>query len=83
MNEKDFVQKLVRKMRGEMKKYEVVEGTNLLYKLIIDTEGKVAPANYEEPKRGNLAFQTDILIKDKNVPLVVIEVKYGGFSTHD
>ena len=44
------------------------------------------PNTPKEPKRGSHAFQTDLLItssKDDFLPLVVIETKYGGFSTHD
>jgi hypothetical protein len=61
---------------------------NLLYRLEIDSSGKLRPRqeDAEDPKRGNLfAFQTDVLIKKTNpsIPLVVVEVKFGGFSTHD
>lgn len=52
---------------------------------MIDSDGRLQPDNYNLPTRGNLAFQTDIMIKDNNkkIPLVVLEVKLGGFSTHD
>ena len=62
----------------------VEKNENLLYKLFIDARGKLSPSNFDNPKRGQLAFQIDILIKKKsnNVPLVVIEIKYGGFYTH-
>jgi hypothetical protein len=38
-----------------------------------------------EARRGQYAFQTDILVKKARpaLPLVVIELKFGGFSTHD
>jgi len=63
-------------------------GSNLLYTLEIDATGQVRP-NAEErkdPKRGQLyAFETDILIERTNpaIPLVVLELKYASFSTHD
>ena len=49
----------------------------------IDYEGKLKPANVERPSRGQFAFQTDLLISNEKVPLVVFELKSGGFSTHD
>jgi hypothetical protein len=60
----------------------------LLYKIVIDGSGKIEPtqkSDYLRPKRRQIAFQADIVIRDKKsqVPLVVIELKYGTFSTHD
>jgi len=60
----------------------------LLYKIVIDGSGNVEPpheSDYLEPKRGQSGFQADIVIRDTKtrVPLVVMEVKYGTFSTHD
>src|SRR3989344_5702438 len=63
--------------------YEVLVGSNLLYKLIVDANGKLKPEDINNPMRGQYAFQTDILIRDEKTPLVVLELKYGGFSTHD
>jgi hypothetical protein len=61
---------------------------NLLYTLVVDEKGKVRPTQDEmnDPKRGQLyAFQTDILIQnlDPPIPLVVLELKFSNFSTHD
>jgi len=86
MNESKFVDKLVIKLEGNLpNKYETIKGGNLIYKVIIDYNLQFHPRNPKNPSRGVMAFQTDILIKDKErgLPLVVIEVKYGGFSTHD
>jgi hypothetical protein len=49
--------------------------------------GELRPKAEElrSPKRGQFAFQTDILIEkaEPAIPLVVVELKFGGFSTHD
>ena len=68
--------------------YEVREGADLLYKLSVGPDGKLRPDHYESPTRGQFAFQTDISIWKKHngkaiIPLVVVELKSGGFSTHD
>jgi hypothetical protein len=70
------------------KKFNITVGSNLLYSLEIDASGQVRPNEKErrDPKRGQLyAFETDILIEKKrpSIPLVVLELKYGVFSTHD
>ena len=67
---------------------EAVSRSCLLYKIIIDGSGNMEPphgSDYLVPKRGKSGFQADIVIRDKKtrVPLVVMEVKYGTFSTHD
>ncbi|HEC91436.1 MAG TPA: hypothetical protein ENI51_00320 [Candidatus Atribacteria bacterium] len=87
MNESEFKEKLKeniqRKLGNEI--YEIKVGENLFYKVIINENLQFEPNETENPRRGNYAFQTDLLItkKDKHLPLVVIETKYGGFSTHD
>ena len=71
MKEGQFRDKLYDKLKKKLpKKYVVKKGENLLYKLFIDAEGELEPANYRQPKRGHLAFQTDMLIKNNKVPLV-------------
>lgn len=82
-DERQFRQTILTVLKKAFSNYTVTEGENLLYKLFIDTEGNLQPSSYGKPKRGQWAFQTDILIKNHAVPLVVIETKYGGFSTHD
>jgi len=50
---------------------------------MIDENLNFVPVSPQAPKRGILAFQTDLLIAKNSIPLAVIETKYGGFSTHD
>jgi hypothetical protein len=68
-------------------KFSVHRGKSLLYKLQVDVSGELRPKHkdLQSPKRGQYAFQTDILIGaiTPAIPLVVIELKFGGFSTHD
>lgn len=70
--------------------YEVTSSESVIYKLFVDSEGQVQPKTVQEAKRGKLAFQTDLMIKKvlkimtgEGIPLVVIEVKFGRFTTHD
>jgi hypothetical protein len=58
-------------------------GENLIYKIEVDPSGKVSHGQDDIPKRGQYAFQTDVLISKKDVPLVVIELKAPSFSSHD
>ncbi|MCL5746757.1 MAG: hypothetical protein M1277_00530 [Patescibacteria group bacterium] len=83
MDEKEFSDKLLTILRKHFPEYVVSQGKSLLYKINIDPNGKLKPANIEKPSRGQFAFQTDLLISNKKVPLVVLELKFGGFSTHD
>lgn len=83
MNEGQFRKKVLEELKRNLPQYTVNEGENLLYKLIIDPQGNLQPSNFANPKRGQLAFQTDLLIRNNKVPLVVVETKFGGFSTHD
>lgn len=83
VNEGQFRKKVLEELKRNLPQYTVNEGENLLYKLIIDPQGNLQPSNFANPKRGQLAFQTDLLIRNDKVPLVVIETKFGGFSTHD
>jgi len=87
MNESEFKQALKEKLQRELgnDKYEVKRDENLIYKVVINENLRFEPNTPQNPKRGNYAFQTDLLImgKDNRLPLVVIETKYGGFSTHD
>jgi hypothetical protein len=67
--------------------YAIRIGKSLLYKLEVDVDGELRPKpeDLRSPKRGQFAFETDILIEkaDPAIPLVVVELKFGGFSTHD
>ena len=87
MNESEFKENLKENIRRKLGngKYEIKIGENLIYKVIINENLKFEPNDPQIPIRGSYAFQTDLLIirRDKQLPLVVIETKYGGFSTHD
>ena len=87
MNEPEFKEKLKENIRTKLgnDKYEIKTGENLVYKVIINENLQFEPNEPGNPRRGSYAFQTDLLIiqKDIKLPLVVIETKYGGFSTHD
>ena len=67
------------------KDYVVHVGKSILYKIGVDAQGKVIPDSVDSPMRGQYAFQTDILVESRSpsIPLVVVELKYGSFSSHD
>jgi len=86
MNESEFRQKLKELLEHKVgDNYFVYENMNLIYKVIINNKLEYEPNDPKNPKRGEYAFQTDITItkKENNLPLVVIEIKYGDFITHD
>jgi hypothetical protein len=97
MNESEFMMGIVEKLRIELGQinYEVEAKKNLPYRLIINSEGDSQPSTrrdrktgqiaYVNPKRGDLAFQTDILIWKRgsfSLPRVVIETKYRNPTSH-
>jgi hypothetical protein len=63
--------------------YQVHQGKNILYRIEVDASGKVSHDGLVAPRRGQYAFQTDILVTKAELPLVVVELKSGSFSTHD
>ena len=79
MDEKNFKEKLQQKLDNILKNYnvEVKINKNLIYKVIVNENFEFKPNTPREPKRGSdYAFQTDLLIEDKNnndLPLVVIK----------
>jgi hypothetical protein len=89
--ERRFAEQLQKILREKLlPEYVIHIGKCLLYKLEVDVNGQLRPSaeNLQNPKRGQFAFQTDILIeKSLNnslaIPLVVVELKFGSFSTHD
>ena len=87
MNESSFRENIKEKIEKnlDIDKYAVKSNKNLLYKVTVNKNFEFEPNDPKNPKRGNYAFQTDLLItkNDNYLPLVVIETKYGGFSTHD
>jgi hypothetical protein len=63
--------------------YKVHQGASLLYRIEIDSFGKTSNDGQDSPRRGQYAFQTDLLVTRANTPLVVVELKAGSFSSHD
>jgi hypothetical protein len=63
--------------------YQVHQGASLLYRIEIDGTGKISNDGAGAPRRGQYAFQTDILVSKAEIPLVVVELKSGSFSSHD
>lgn len=87
MTESAFVDILYKELNKKISGYTIEKKKNLIYKVIVTHDGRFKPESPDVCKRGQLSFQTDLLIgkKDNNVwlPLVVIEAKVKGFSTHD
>jgi len=99
MNESELKGNLCKKIKSELEKkypgkYDVNYDDNLIYRVIVNitkngsnsnVKLKYEPDDPQKPARGDYAFQTDILIKEKSsgLPLVVIEVKSKQPSTHD
>jgi len=99
MNEPELKKKLRERIKNELEKkypgkYEVNYDDNLIYRVIVNitkngsnsnVKLKYEPEDPQKPTRGDYAFQTDILIKEKSsgLPLVVIEVKTKELTTHD
>jgi hypothetical protein len=85
--EKGFALELQMLLEGSLPStaYTVHVGKSLLYKLEVDVNGQLRPEDLRNPKRGQFAFETDILIEKASpaIPLVVVELKFGGFTTHD
>jgi hypothetical protein len=88
--EREFTSLMKTELENNLPDYFVTSGESLIYKFLVDAQGQLHPKNVQYPKRGQLAFQTDLMIKKKlrvvtleGVPLVVIEVKFGRFTTHD
>lgn len=83
ISEREVAEQICGILSEKLPDYRVMTGQNLLYRITIDTEGKVSHGG-GAPSRGQHAFQTDILISNgAGLPLVVIELKSGRFSSHD
>jgi hypothetical protein len=83
--EAEFIGHMKKELETNFPEYHVTSGECLVYRFLMDAQGQVQPKTPLEPKRGQLAFQTDLMIKKTNpeIPLVVVEVKFGRFTTHD
>jgi len=77
------LRKLLERAIGD--RYVVSVGKSLLYNIEVDAFGRVTPDRVDSPARGQFAFQTDLLIEKQSpaIPLVVLELKSGAFSSHD
>ena len=87
MTESEFLKIIKEEIEKNLdsKKYKVKTNENLLYKVTVNENFQYEPSNPSTPRRGYYSFQTDILITQQtnDLPLVVIEIKYRGFTTHD
>jgi hypothetical protein len=92
MSEEEFRGKLVEVLQEELGPgYSVKEKVNLIYWVMIDRNLEYKPKDPKNPRKdirkGEYAFQADIAVGEERgggfLPLVVIEVKYEGFHTHD
>lgn len=83
MNENIFRNEICQKLKEQLPNYEILEKANLLYKIFVDTDGFYSPQDPKNLKRGSGSFQTDILIRENKIPLVVIETKFKSCSTHE
>lgn len=84
MTEDNFIEILVRELTKGLKGYSISSKEPLIYKIIVNEKGEFKPKNVNLIKGDyDYRFQTDILIKLGSLPIVVIETKFGGFSTHD
>ena len=91
MNEQEFTQVIVDRLRTKLVGYEIETRKSLFYSLIIDGQGNI-PLRLNskgEPKRGGgTGFEQDILIYQRVngqtniVPRVSIEVKFQAITTH-
>lgn len=82
-SEQQVTGRILKVLQDSLPDYVVESGKSLLYKIEVDTSGHLTHDSLESPKRGHYAFQTDILITKDDLPLVVIELKSGSFSSHD
>jgi hypothetical protein len=86
-NKKESEQEVASRVReilaAKFPDYLVETGRSLLYKIEIGPSGQVTYDHADRPKRGQYAFQTDIAISKCGLPLVVVELKSGSFSSHD
>ena len=85
MTEEEFQDMLTAKLKEYFKKdgIAVNKWKNLIYRVIVGSNMKYVPETPLKNIRGRFAFQTDILISKDSVPLVVIELKYRGITTHN
>lgn len=83
--EAEFGELLKSLLQTNFPDYSVSTKENVLYKVSVSKDGEYVPNSpVNDVKRGKRAFETDLVIKDSSgVPLVIFELKYGGYQTHD
>lgn len=94
--EENFRKKLIKKLSKILKSisksncYIIEKEQPLIYKTIVNEDLSLTPNKVENLKRGikDFAFNADLVIykltkNNKKLPLIAIETKYRGFSTHD
>ena len=85
MRESEFRSKIAEFLEKEIPNYRVREHQNLLYQVVVNERFEFEPNTPLNPRRGNHAFQADIVIvrENNNLPLVVLETKYKSLSSHE
>jgi len=84
MKESPFLKTFLGIAKEQFGDERVSNKANLFYQITLNENCKPT-VDFEDPKRGNSAFQTDLCIfheKDTNRPMVVIEFK-TKITTHD
>ncbi len=85
MRESEFRREIAEFLEKELPNYRVREHQNLLYQVVVNERFEFEPNTPLNPRRGNHAFQADIVIvrENNNLPLVVLETKYKSLSSHE
>lgn len=73
--EKIFIENIKKNMKPLLPNYDIKIGENLVYRVITVDNINYIPNNIVNPKKVYYSFETDILVKKNNIPLVIIEVK--------
>jgi len=81
--EDNFSRRVSQGLQSKLPEFSIKSKQSILYKLAINPEGRLDPSDYTNPKRGDFAFETDILIRSDSIPLVVVESKISDPTTHD
>ena len=74
MDEKEFTEIIRHYLSEHLIGYEVKIQEPILYKLIINQNGEIEPANCKNPTAKSLAFNTDLLIRKNDLPIVICEI---------
>ena len=94
MNERQFTDELIDKIKPVVADAQIKSGVSVLYEMPIDDDGRVrmgVDQDSGEAIRGKgTGFEQDVLIFEEKtdgntsiIPRVIIEIKYAGVTTHD